>query len=99
MSLAPFKSNGRAVAVLGWIGLLIVTVAATAVFERQRLFAELQAEAERECHELCVSIPVHAGFSYGHALKRSSNMIANWLRAANHSLTFLPPFSKLRIAR
>ena len=30
-----------------------------------------------ECHELCVSGPVHAGFRYGHALKRSSNMIAN----------------------
>ncbi len=52
-----------------------------------------------ECHELCVSGLAHAGFRYGHALKRSSNMIANWLRAANHSRTFLPPFSKLRIAR
>src|SRR6056297_2344368 len=52
-----------------------------------------------ECHELCVSGPVHAGFKYSHALKRSSNMIANWFRAANHSRTFLPPFSKLRIAR
>ena len=30
-----------------------------------------------ECHELCVSGPVHAGFRYFHALKRSSNMIAN----------------------
>ena len=30
-----------------------------------------------ECHELCVSCPAHAGFRYGHALKRSSNMIAN----------------------
>lgn len=28
----------------------------------------------RECHELCVSGPAHAGFRYGHALKRSSNM-------------------------
>src|SRR6056297_386599 len=53
----------------------------------------------RECHELCVSGLAHAGFRYGHALKRLSNMIANWLRAANHSRTFLPPFSKLRIAR
>ena len=52
-----------------------------------------------ECHELCVSGPAHAGFRYGHALKRSSNMIANWLRAANHSRTFLPSFSKLRMAR
>jgi len=32
---------------------------------------------KRECHELCVSGPAHAGFRYGHALKRSSNMIAN----------------------
>src|SRR6056297_1194280 len=53
----------------------------------------------RECHELCVSGLAHAGFRYGHALKHLSNMIANWLRAANHSRTFLPPFSKLRIAR
>jgi transposase InsO family protein len=53
----------------------------------------------RECHELCVSGPAHAGFRYGHALNRSSNIIANWLRAANHSRTLRPPFSKLRIAR
>jgi hypothetical protein len=52
-----------------------------------------------ECHELCVSGLAHAGFRYRYALKRSSNMIANWFRAANHSRTFLPPFSKLRIAR
>ena len=30
-----------------------------------------------ECPELCVSELAHAGFRYGHALKRSSNMIAN----------------------
>ena len=30
-----------------------------------------------ECHELSVSGSAHAGFRYGHALKRSSNMIAN----------------------
>ena len=53
----------------------------------------------RECHELCVSGLAHAGFRYNYALKRSSNMIAKWLRAANHSRTFRPPFSKLRIAR
>ncbi len=53
----------------------------------------------RECPEFCVSVPVHGGFKYSHALKRSSNIIANWLRAANHSRTFLPPFSKLRMAR
>lgn len=52
-----------------------------------------------ECHELCVLCLAHAGFRYGHALKRSSNMIANRFRAANHSRTFLPPFSKLRIAK
>ena len=34
-------------------------------------------EAARECPELCVSELAHAGFRYGHALKRSSNMIAN----------------------
>ena len=53
----------------------------------------------RECPEFCVCVPVHGGFKYSHALKRSSNIIANWLRAANHSRTFLPPFSKLRMAR
>ena len=52
-----------------------------------------------ECHEVCVSGPAHAVFRYGHALKRSSNIIANWLRAANHSRTFLPSFSKLRMAK
>ncbi len=52
-----------------------------------------------ECHELCVSGPTHAGFRYCHALKRSSNMIANWLRAANHSRTFLSSFSKLQMAK
>lgn len=30
-----------------------------------------------ECPELCVSGAAHAGFRYVHALKRSSNMIAN----------------------
>src|SRR6056297_2887804 len=51
-----------------------------------------------ECHELCVSGPVHA-VSDTQASKRSPNIMANWLRAANHSLTFLPSFSKLRMAR
>ena len=32
---------------------------------------------QRECHEVCVSGLAHAGFRYCHALKRSSNMIAN----------------------
>jgi transposase-like protein len=52
-----------------------------------------------ECHELCVSGLAHAGFRYGHALKRSSNIMAKWLRAANHSRTFWPRFSNLWIAR
>ncbi len=59
----------------------------------------VSAVAIRECPEFCVSVPDHGGFKYSHALKRSSNIIANWLRAANHSRTFLPPFSKLRMAR
>lgn len=29
-----------------------------------------------ECHKLCVSGSAHAVFRYGHALKRSSNIIA-----------------------
>ncbi|MFV1874753.1 Arm DNA-binding domain-containing protein [Nioella sp.] len=52
----------------------------------------------RECPELCVSGPVHA-VSDTQASKRSPNIMANWLRAANHSLTFRPSFSKLRMAR
>ena len=68
--------------------------------EYEKLARQCAAEnVDRECHNLCVSVPVHAGFRFGHALKRCSNMIANWLRAANHWRTFLPPFSKLRIAR
>ena len=36
-----------------------------------------QSGLPRECPELCVSGPAHVGFRYVHALKRSSNMIAN----------------------
>ncbi|MGR3549299.1 IS110 family transposase, partial [Pseudooceanicola sp.] len=46
----------------------------------------------RECPDLCVSGPVHA-VSDTQASKRSPNIMANWLRAANHSRTFLPSFS------
>ncbi|WP_155820459.1 serine hydrolase domain-containing protein [Komagataeibacter europaeus] len=53
---------------------------------------------ERECPEVCVSGLAH-GFSDTQAAKRSPNIMANWLRAANHSRTFRPSFSKLRIAR
>jgi hypothetical protein len=54
--------------------------------------------SSRECHELCVWCwPMR--FSRRYALKRVPNMIANWFLAANHSLTVLPPFSKLRMAR
>jgi hypothetical protein len=52
-----------------------------------------------ECHDLCVSGLSHAGFRYCHALKRSSNIMANWFLAANHSLTFRPSFSNFRMAR
>ena len=52
----------------------------------------------RECPEVCVSAPVHA-VSDTQAAKRSPNIMANWFRAANHSRTLRPSFSKLRIAR
>ncbi|MBU3031364.1 hypothetical protein, partial [Paracoccus marinaquae] len=42
-----------------------------------------------ECQELCVSDPAHA-VSDTQAAKRSPNIMANWLRAANHSRTFRP---------
>ena len=45
--------------------------------------------ALRKCPELCVSGPVHA-VSDTQASKRSPNIMANWLRAANHSRTFRP---------
>ena len=51
-----------------------------------------------ECPEVCVSDLAH-GCSATQAAKRSPNIMANWLRAANHSRTFRPSFSKLRIAR
>jgi hypothetical protein len=35
----------------------------------------------------------------GHMLNRSGYRIANWFRAVTHSLTALPVFSKLRIAK
>src|SRR6056297_673405 len=60
--------------------------------------AEREGRLAGECPELCVSGPVHA-VSDTQASKRSPNVMANWLRAANHSLTFLPSFSKLRMAR
>ncbi len=43
----------------------------------QSVCPEGQSLKQWECNELCVSGPAHAGFRYGHALKRSSNMIAN----------------------
>ena len=52
-----------------------------------------------ECPELCVWRPVHAGFGHAHAVKRVSNRIASWLRAAIHSRALRPSFSKLRMAR
>jgi hypothetical protein len=52
-----------------------------------------------ECPEFCVWRPVHAGFSHAHAVKRVSNRIASWLRAAIHSRAVRPSFSKLRMAR
>ena len=58
----------------------------------------LWQEYRGECHDLCVSRPVHA-VSDTQASKRSPNIMANWLRAANHSRTFRPSFSNLRIAR
>ncbi|MBV1825417.1 hypothetical protein, partial [Komagataeibacter oboediens] len=44
---------------------------------------------KRECPEVCVSDLAH-GCSATQAAKRSPNIMANWLRAANHSRTFRP---------
>ena len=80
-------------------GMLLDPVLPSHYEAMRQVHAKLSDWSPWECHELCVSGLAHAGFRYGHALKRSSNTIANWFRAANHSLTFLPPFSKFRIAR
>ncbi|MBU3029208.1 hypothetical protein, partial [Paracoccus marinaquae] len=57
--------------------------------EDVREFRKEIAKADRECQELCVSDPAHA-VSDTQAAKRSPNIMANWLRAANHSRTFRP---------
>lgn len=44
MSTAEIHGKGRAVAILGWLGLLAVTVVAMTFLERQRLFLDLQAK-------------------------------------------------------
>ncbi len=51
-----------------------------------------------ECLKLCVWGLAHA-VETGHLLNRSGYRIANWFRAATHSLTHLPLLSKLRMAR
>ena len=48
--------------------------------------------------KVCVWGLAHA-IKTGHLLNRSGYRIANWFRAATHSLTQRPFFSKLRIAR
>lgn len=65
------------------------------VFRTRDMFVR---QRTRECPEVCVSVLAH-GFSDTQAAKRPSNIMANWLRAANHSRTLRPSFSKLRIAR
>ena len=52
----------------------------------------------RECPKLCVWGLAHSVFT-GHRLNRSGYRIANWFRAATHSLTHRPVFSNLRIAK
>ena len=52
----------------------------------------------REYPRLCVWVLAHA-IKTGHLLNRSGYRIANWFRAATHSLTQRPFFSKLRMAR
>ncbi len=52
----------------------------------------------RECPKLCVWGLAHA-VKTGHLLNRSGYRIANRFRAATHSLTHRPDFSKLRMAR
>jgi len=51
-----------------------------------------------EYPKLCVWGSAHA-VETGHLLTRSGYRIANWFRAATHSLTQRPAFSKLRIAK
>lgn len=46
MNMAVMEGKGRTVAIIGWLGLLAITVAVMVFFERQRLLSELQSEAE-----------------------------------------------------
>ncbi|MDO5703809.1 MAG: ATP-binding protein [Paracoccus sp. (in: a-proteobacteria)] len=81
---------------------VVDTTSLTLEIENLRDRVDPQSRRERlrdgECPELCVSGPIHA-VSDTQASKRSPNIMANWLRAANHSRTFRPSFSKLRMAR
>jgi IS5 family transposase len=62
-------------------------------------YAALRSKAKgREYPKLCVWGLAHA-VKTGHLLNRSGYKIANWFRAATHSLTHRPVFSNLRIAR
>jgi len=59
---------------------------------------ELWHRWKGEYPKLCVWVLAHA-VKTGHLLNRSGYRIANWFRAATHSLTQRPFFSKLRMAR
>ena len=62
------------------------------------VLAEEVVGIPREYPKLCVLVLAHA-VKTGHLLNRSGYRIANWFRAATHSLTQRPFFSKLRMAR
>jgi transposase-like protein len=55
----------------------IAAMLKTIFAQESKAEAQAQWDTVGECHELCVSGLAHAGFRYGHALKRSSNRIAN----------------------
>jgi len=73
--LANFKTRLKAlVAKVAEDGDILTEAQALALEKKKH---DDEACGERECHELCVSGPVPAGFRYSHALKRSLNVLAN----------------------
>jgi hypothetical protein len=80
----------------GWDGVHVPMPQAIASYRKQKLIlmegSGVQKVLDRECHEVCVSELGHTDFRYGNALKRSSNIMANWLRATKPFPNIAPSF-------
>tara|TARA_R110002126_G_scaffold213048_4_gene359596 strand:+ start:18794 stop:19126 length:333 start_codon:yes stop_codon:yes gene_type:complete len=84
-SCASANMEGRAKEIIRWTEMGELETKAAALEEdqgflhasRERSNCAILRQKNRECHELCVSGLAHAGFRYGYALMRSSNIMAN----------------------